>query len=248
MKLTTKQKLSYTNHLFKAFTRHYHGELEGLFSNFIKQDSVVFDIGGHAGQFTKLFSKMVPRGKVFTFEPSSYTRSILQSMAGIKFLSNVFVLPFGLSDQPSLCKINTPVKNKGGLGYGLAFVGSTDQYERDVVQSEIVLSTVDHIVEALSIDRVDFIKADIEGCEYLMLQGAEKTLKTHKPALYLELNDDALGRNNHTGQQVHDFLRKIGYQNVYKVNEKAGTLEQEMEAGACNFRGNYLFTDQDLPY
>lgn len=245
MKLTLKQRLSYLNHLFKAFTRNYHSELSGLFSKFINDESIVFDVGGHAGQFTKLFSKMVPKGKVFTFEPSSYTRSILQSVVGFKCLNNVFLLPFGLSDRPDVCKINTPIKNAGGLGYGLAFVGSTKNYNRNVMKSEILLSTIDHVVEALSIERVDFIKADIEGSEFLMLQGAEKTLKKYQPALYLEISNEALARNNHSGAQIYDYLKGIGYNNVHKVNEEMGTLEQKIEESDLNFQGNYLFSCDD---
>jgi len=42
---------------------------------------------------------------------------------------------------------------------------------------EIQCTTIDETVAKLGLSRVDFIKADIEGAERLMLEGAAKTFK-----------------------------------------------------------------------
>ncbi len=217
MKLSLRQKLSYLNHLFKVLTRDHHKELQSIFRPFIPQDGIVFDVGGHAGQFAKLFSTLVPNGEVFSFEPSTYSRSILQTMVGLKYLSNVYVLPVGLSDSPQQGLIHTPIKKQGSLGYGLAFVGSADGLSRKTVSSKILLSSIDQIVESLALDRVDFIKADIEGSELLMLQGGIKTLSKFHPALFIEVNDEALKRNKHSSDELFDFLKGIGYKNFTQV-------------------------------
>ena len=44
-------------------------------------------------------------------------------------------------------------------------------------------TTIDKLVEELGIERVDFIKADIEGEELNMLKGARKTIEKFKPKL-----------------------------------------------------------------
>ena len=41
--------------------------------------------------------------------------------------------------------------------------------------------------DVLEGQRVDFIKADVEGSEILMLQGAENIIKTQKPLLALSI-------------------------------------------------------------
>ena len=242
MKLTVKQKISFLNHLFKVMTRSHHKELQPLLSHYIKNDSVVFDVGGHAGQFTKLFARMASKGKVFVFEPSVYSRSILQIMVGLKFLQHVFVLPFGLSDRVSQATIHTPVKKRGSLGYGLAFVGSTENSQRELVSSDIILSTLDQVVAGLGVDRVDFIKADIEGSELLLLQGAETTLKNHHPALLLEISDAALARNKHSGKALVEYLQQLGYQKMLKVNIETAMLEREVGFDENEFNGDYIFT------
>ena len=45
--------------------------------------------------------------------------------------------------------------------------------------------TLDDFVQEQKLDRVDFIKSDIEGFERYMLQGAQETLKNFAPKLAL---------------------------------------------------------------
>ncbi len=230
------------NHLLKVMTRKHHTEMRGVLSRYINPESVVFDVGGHAGQFTKLFSDMASSGQVFVFEPAIYSRSILQIMAGMKFLQNVYILPFGLSNKVKHAEIYTPVKKSGSLGYGLAFVGSNENYKREVIASDIILSTMDHVVNTLAINKVDFIKADIEGSELLLLQGGKETLKKYKPVLLLEISDKALERNNHSGRELVSFLREVGYQKIEKINVETGVVECEVKFAEAEFNGDYLFT------
>ena len=45
----------------------------------------------HAGQFTKLFAKLVPQGHVYAFEPAIYTRNILEKVVKAHNLDNVSI-------------------------------------------------------------------------------------------------------------------------------------------------------------
>jgi hypothetical protein len=50
-------------------------------------------------------------------------------------------------------------------------------------KSTIEVTTIDVFVEENNLTRVDFIKADIEGYERYMLEGAKETLKKFAPKL-----------------------------------------------------------------
>ena len=59
--------------------------------------------------------------------------------------------------------------------------------------TQVLLTTIDKIVEELQLERVDFIKMDIEGAERKALAGARNTLAERKPRLALagyHLEDD----------------------------------------------------------
>jgi len=55
--------------------------------------------------------------------------------------------------------------------------------KRDAESEEIEIITLDKYVEDNQLERIDFIKADIEGAERNMLKGASHVLKTFAPKL-----------------------------------------------------------------
>ncbi len=180
MELSPRARLTWCAHLFKSCTKQHHQELRPALSQLIRSDSVILDVGSHAGQFAKLFARLAQRGHVYAFEPGSYALSILRPAIRFNRFDNITVLPFGLGDAPAELDLSVPIKPSGSVGYGLSHIGavnSDSDGERRVgwryVEESIRISTIDEVVAARRIDRVDFIKADIEGWEMRMLAGAD---------------------------------------------------------------------------
>jgi hypothetical protein len=71
---------SFLAHLYKATTQQHHRALAATIMRLVPPASVVFDIGAHAGQYTKLFANAAAEGRVYAVEPGSYARSILRSV------------------------------------------------------------------------------------------------------------------------------------------------------------------------
>jgi FkbM family methyltransferase len=159
-----RRRAAWVVHVVKAATQQHHLPLEGVFRPHIPLDAVVFDIGAHAGQFSKLFARMSPRGQVFAFEPSAYARSVMANAIGWNRLSNIEIVPLGLSDAEGTAALVTPVKRSGALGFGLAHLGvpPTDGH---AVGQTTSLTTLDGFVRSRALARLDFIKADVEGWE-----------------------------------------------------------------------------------
>ena len=69
-------------------------------------------------------------------------------------------------------------------------------------------------IDSLPLDGCDLIKLDLEGAEYLALQGAAKTIKRSKPFLVIEFN--GLGsRFGHSDRMIHLLLKTWGYVQVW---------------------------------
>ena len=186
-------------------------------AHFIQRDSVVFDVGAHAGQFTKLFARMAPAGRIYAFEPGSYALSILRAAVWFNHLPNVTVLPFALGDAASTLQLSVPIKPSGSVGFGLSHLQSADRgnaagkrqgwhYRPETVD----VQTVDQFVGAQHIDRLDFVKADIEGWELRMLAGAAEAIARFSPAFMIEVLDDTLARAGDSANGVFDFLATRG--------------------------------------
>ena len=73
------------------------------------------------------------------------------------------------------------------------------------------MATIDGVVERLGLDRLDFVKADIEGWELQLLRGAERALERFRPRLLLELSGRALARAGDRLDDAFNFLAARGY-------------------------------------
>jgi len=203
---------TYLAHLYKAVTQQHHRELLPILRPLLPRDAVIFDVGAHAGQFAKLFALLAPEGRIWSFEPGSYARSILRMALWLNRVGNVSVVPMGLGEAPGIGTLNLPIKRPGSFGFGLAHLGAGEERWSRVAAEPIALGSIDAFAAAQGVDRLDFIKADIEGWEGAMLRGGLATLRRLRPRLLLELTDSHLARAGDTLAGTYALLTELGYQ------------------------------------
>lgn len=226
-------RMGWLAHVVKAATQQHHLEFRDAFRAHMPEDAVVFDVGAHAGQFSKLFAAMAPRGQVFAFEPSAYARSVLKPALAWNRVRNVEVVPLGLSDAEGTLVLHTPIKKRGQLGFGLAHLGE-DTSGRATQAQSIRLTKMDAFVAERGLTRLDFIKADVEGWELHMLKGARQTLAAFKPALFLEVVGSSLARADAAPDEVWTLLQPLGY--------RARKARDFHVVNGFDGDGDYLFT------
>ncbi len=74
----------------------------------------------------------------------------------------------------------------------------------DTKRGDTLATSIDNLVEALALPRLDWIKVDIEGAEVEALKGATQTLQRYKPTLWIEFHD-TLG-------EIKGLLAEAGYE------------------------------------
>jgi FkbM family methyltransferase len=233
---------SFLAHLFKAASLQHHRDLYPLFARFVPASGIVFDIGAHAGQYTKLFARAASAGHVYAFEPGSYARAILRAAVALRQLDNVTVLPMALGSACGIETLSVPVKAGGSFGFGLSHLGRPQPRWDLVAQELVATTTLDAVAAALQLDRLDFVKADIEGWEFAMLRGGEATLRRFRPVLVLELLSQHLARSGDRVEDAFSFLARLGY------TAFALTPKNEFVHAADVSDGEYWFvSDRDLP-
>jgi FkbM family methyltransferase len=202
---------SFVAHLFKATVQQHHRDLAPTIARFVPPEAVVFDIGAHAGQYAKLFARAASRGRVYAFEPGSYARAILRAVVGARRLANVSVMPMALGGTCGVATLSMPVKRGGSFGFGLSHLGRPHDRWNAVAQELVGVATLDAIAAALDLDRLDLIKADIEGSEFALLRGGEQTLRRFRPILVIELVGAHLARADDRVEDAFAFLAGLGY-------------------------------------
>ena len=232
---------SFAAHLFKATTQQHHRALASTIARLVPPAAVVFDVGAHAGQYTKLFAHAASAGRVYAFEPGSYARAILRIVVWSHRLANVTVLPMALGAACGVEILSVPLKGRGSYGFGLSHLGAPQQRWSMVAQELVATTTIDTVAAALALDRLDFIKADIEGWELSLLRGAANTLRRFRPRMLIELSAEHLAR---TGDRLDDafaFLAGFGYA-AFELAPDGGLVPV-----AAAHDGDFWFISRDDP-
>ena len=227
-------------HLVKAATQQHHRALLPSIARFLPKSGVVFDVGAHAGQYAKLFARIAAEGRVYAFEPGSYARSILRAAIWLRGFDNVAILPLALSSAPGLATLNLPGKKSGSFGFGLAHLGEPQRRRTNVAQELVAMTTLD-AAAALGLDRLDFVKADVEGWELHLPSGAADSLRRFRPTLLLELSSEHLARAG--GRREHAFAR-LGDLDYLPFELSRG---RQLTPAAGDPDGDFWFVARDNP-
>jgi FkbM family methyltransferase len=207
--LSIRGRIRYFLQILRYRRHQHHTRLVPALRPFLPRDGIVFDVGSHAGQFAKLFSAMVPDGRVHAFEPGSYARSILSRVLRANY-PNVTVHPFGLGERDESLVLSMPIKQGGSYGFGLSHLGgaaAAGGQRRETVE----IRTLDRVAAQTGIDRLDFLKADIEGWELRMLHGGRAGIDRFRPAILLEVAPASLARAGDTVDGLWAFMTERRY-------------------------------------
>lgn len=177
---------------------------KSAFSILAQPGDVVIDGGACWGDTALYFANLVgERGKVYSFEFVPHNIEIMQINLALNphLASGIEIVPMALSDTSG----NKLSYSANGPGTRLT------NMSQDLSFAETV--TIDDFVEKKSIDRIDFIKMDIEGAELSALRGAEKTLRKFRPklaiCLYHSMDDFTL---------IPEFLKNLNLSYIFYVD------------------------------
>lgn len=236
LNLSLRQRATWLAHTAKSVTQDHHREMVPLLQPHIPEDAVVIDVGAHAGQMTRMFAAMAPRGRVYSFEPAAYARSILEIAVKMRRVPNVAIFPYALGDNEGELTLATPLKRKArSMGYGLTHVtGGEEAGAPNEFTEKVRATTLDAFAVEEGLTRLDFVKVDIEGWEGRFIAGAERTLARLKPTLLLELHAEMLKRGGDTPEDIFETLSGLGYRAMKLPNATQAVA-------AYDGPGDYLF-------
>lgn len=192
------------NDLIGNFITNYgfwEKHLFDIYSKFITPESIIIDAGANIGFHTIQFAKL---GKlVYAFEPQSLIFNILSCNIMLNELnSKIKQYRLGLSDKKLQLYMESEevhmqsnnIHNLGGRGVTKNPSGTTEQV--DLIKFDD---------EFQDIDKVDFIKMDIQGSELYALKGMETLLLKDKPWMLLENYD------NDKDKEALNYILSLGY-------------------------------------
>lgn len=210
---------------------------EAFVTNFLldnlKEDDIFYDVGANYGFYTLLAQEIINEGEIHSFEPHPEIFKLLKRNCQLDIYQNTFLNQKALSDQTGEVWFYDHFKKKRHSGRGSLVVTSENSQKIKVNSIKLDDYLKNHKPPTL-------MKIDIEGGEYLLLKGAQKTLSSIRPKIIMEIFPD-----DHHRKAVQ-LLLDSGYK-MYSLDKGGQTnfleskIIQLFLEGKEKLEGNFYF-------
>jgi len=139
---------------------------------------IVLDCGANVGVYTREALKNGAK-LVVSIEPAPENIECLRrNFASEIAAGRVILYPKGVWDKDEMLVMRVDPDNSAADSFIIRRTGAIET-------KQLPLTTIDKLVAELKLERVDYIKMDIEGAEQRALQGARETLAKYHPRMAL---------------------------------------------------------------
>jgi FkbM family methyltransferase len=193
---------------FEAFKtpRNYRTGDKRFLEQVLKPGGLVVDVGANIGMISIRSAKLVgPTGRVIAIEPNPNIAPFCKENIRLNGLENVTVFQTALGAKEGVTSFNcdksddcSRVTDKGGI--------------------EVPITLLDKVMEIEPTREIDLLKVDVEGYEFVVLEGAVKSLARTR-LIYIEVdaaNYAVFGRR--TGEMI-ELLNSHGFDTFVSDDE-----------------------------
>jgi FkbM family methyltransferase len=197
---------------FLNFGEYEKKELD-IIGKLVKKDFTFVDVGANIGWHSINVAKKNKNIKLYAFEPVPSTFQWLNHNIRLNKIKNITAHNMGLYNSNKTSNI---------FFYPTSSAASSlknTQKEKKIFKIKCKMTTMDNIFYKNN-KKVDFIKCDVEGSEYLFLKGASRTLKKYRPTMLIEILRKWSKFFVNNPNKIFEYLDKIGYVS-FSINENS---------------------------
>jgi FkbM family methyltransferase len=159
------------------------GELHAL--DFARQHlqgdgtAIVVDVGANIGQFAMAAAARLKPARIFSFEPSRRTFEFLQAAIRDAGLQDLIVPQrFALSDREEQAVLYS--SHEGAAIASLYDLHHPPSEFKPEFSETVTTTTLDKFCAEHGVERIDYLKIDVEGHEFSVLRGASRMLSERR--------------------------------------------------------------------
>ena len=178
-----------------------------IIENYVNDGDICFDIGANVGAISLALAKAVGTlGKVYSFEPHpNFYEKLCNHIKINNLIQNVSTINRGVSSAVGTLFLEEDIRVEGRGNAGIVATETKNSFIIDVI-------TLDNFVLDNDLQKVDFIKIDVEGHEKEVIIGCFEILKKFKPKILFEtieiFNNDL---NQNKFKEIEILLKSINY-------------------------------------
>ncbi len=206
----------------KRFKYHY------LIRKIIQEDFVVVDIGANLGYFAKNFSRLAKKGKVIAIEPVPAFYNVLKHFLGKK--PNVEIYNVALGKEDGIITMVMP-ESDGFIRTGLPHIPTSEEEKNNNKTQEVKIVNAKEFIGG--IQKIDYIKCDIEGYEGIVFEEIKPILEVKRPMVQLEISEQ-------NKEQILTLFKEIDY-----IQFGVSNFKFMQENGIQKEEGDYFFVPSE---
>ena len=209
--------------------------------NQIKNDNTTFiDIGSNYGAYSIPIAKLKNKINVYCFDPSEKALNQLKDNIVLNDIKNIKYFNVGVGEKNKTAFFNDEIKNYNNSG--------SYEISNKYLGKKILINSIDNLIDDGKIipKKKIVIKMDIEGYEFLALQGLIKTIKKYDIFIFFEFSKKLVLNHDNLLISFTKFLKennlKIFNSEFYEV--KIEDLFYEVKHLPKNIEvvGNYILS------
>jgi FkbM family methyltransferase len=182
---------------------------------FVRSGDIAFDVGANIGIYSVLLSRLCGLdGRVWAFEPVPDTYWRLRETLALNRCENVIAVQSAICERDGTARMNlfdSPFSEWNSLG--MPSMCNPEGGRISPHQSiEVSTCTLDEFCSREKIERVNFLKVDVEGFEVTVFQGADRLLREHRvDYVCFEISQEPLKGAGIESREVFRALETRGY-------------------------------------
>ena len=199
------------NDAFRLSIHGIHGAHDlKIFKDNVKNGDNVVDLGANIGYFTLILAKLVgPTGKVFAFEPDPRNLTLLKKNIEYNNYKNVIIVPKAVSNVNDKCTLYVGQKT---FGQNRIYKPEKTDTQKFIPTDSETIRLDDFFKTNNLLNKISFIKMDIEGAEFLALDGMKEILKLNQNIkIFTEVDPHYLEDAGTSYEQFIDLLTENNF-------------------------------------
>ena len=212
------------------FGRKDHRELCFIERN-LSPTSTMLDVGANFGYYSlRLARSRGGRGNCLAFEPHPDTYGRLCRTLALNAPLPIEAHALALGRREGTGVMRTMEGNSGAASVLLTAGPGADT-------PTIEVSDLDGFAKARSLGEIEFIKLDVEGGEEDFIDGAQETLRCHKPVILMEVHGNGGGLPSGENFSAVERLKELGYDRFFVIDPKGiNTFGSHSFVGGWSYR------------
>jgi len=172
---------------------------------------VFYDIGANIGFFSLIAARIIGEsGRVYSFEPVIEHAATLRKNAQLNGLENITVFEVAVGRNSRIDELLLTTC-EGGSAISTSSVKPSAPVSRRMIQ----VAPLDDLIPAGNLRLPSFVKIDVEGVEFEVVQGMTNTITTSKPVLLYEIDDGDKTSFVRRWKELDEYVSLLGYDIVH---------------------------------